>query len=57
MHPDKESCNLCIQSLTGIDTYLGESTLSKLILGPFEKGSTLKSKDLFPLGTNSFVLE
>ena len=29
----------------------------KIVLPPFRKGSTLKGKNLLPLGANSFLLE
>ena len=34
-----------------------ETTLTKYIFLPFEKGSSLKEKNLLPLGANSFLLE
>ena len=34
-----------------------EETLTKLILLPSEKGSTLKGKNLLPKGANSFLLK
>ena len=39
------------------DTLWGEVTLSKLFSFPYEKESTLKEKNLLPLGANSFLLE
>ena len=44
-------------SLRGMDTLSGVATLSKLFCLPSEKGSTLKGKNLLPLGANSFLLE
>ena len=35
--------------------FLGEATLSELFLP--QKGSTLKGKNLLPMGANSFLLE
>ena len=31
--------------------------MSKLFFSPSEKGSTLKGKNLLPMGANSFLLE
>ena len=36
---------------------LGETALSKSFCLPSEKGSTLKGKNLLPMGVNSFLLE
>ena len=41
----------------GMDTLSGEVTLSKVFCLPSEKGSTLKGKNLLPVGANSFLLE
>ena len=49
-----------LKYLRGSDAVLGggvQATLSKLFSLPSEKGSTLKGKNLFPFGTNSFLLE
>ena len=43
--------------LRGIDIFSREITLSNLILSSSEKGSTLKGKNLLPVGANSFLLE
>ena len=40
-----------------IGTFSREATLSKLFCLLFEKGSTLKGKNLLPMGANSFLLE
>ena len=40
-----------------MNTLSRETTLSKLILLPSEKGSSLKGKNLLPLGANSILLE
>ena len=40
-----------------MDTLSREKTLSKQFYLPSEKGSTLKGKNLLPLGANSFLLE
>ena len=48
-------CKLII--LSGMDTLSGEATLWTMSLPPFLKGSTLKGKNLLPLGVNSFLLE
>ena len=45
-----------IYSLTEMDTPSREGTV-KLFCFPSEKGSTLKGKNLLPLGANSFLLE
>ena len=42
------------KSKTRIDTHSGEATV-KIVLLPSEKGSTLKGKNLLPLGVNSFL--
>ena len=42
--------------LREIDTLSRETTLLKHFL-PFEKGSTLKGKNLLPVGANYFLLE
>ena len=41
----------------GMDTFSEEATPSKLFCIPSEKGSTLKGKNLLPMGANSFLLE
>ena len=38
-------------------TLSGETTESKLICFPSEKGSSVKGNNLFPVGTNSFLLK
>ena len=43
--------------LRGIDTLSGKTTLSRWFCLPSEKGSTLKGKNLLPMGANSFLLE
>ena len=40
-----------------IETVLLEITVSKVFCLPSEKGSTLKGKNLLPVGANSFYLE
>ena len=49
--------NLSIACLRGMDTLSWESILFELCCLPFEKGFTLKGKNLLPLGANSFLLE
>ena len=41
--------------LRGIETLSGDATLSSLFLSPSEKWSTLRGKNLLPLGANSFL--
>ena len=49
--------NLCLAVLLrGVDTVSGETTWSKLFCLPSEKWSTLKEKNLLPLGANSYLL-
>ena len=43
--------------LRGMDTLSGEITLSNGFRFLFEKGSTLKGKNLLPLGANSLLSE
>ena len=43
-------------SLRGINAFSRETTLSS-DFSPTENGSTLKGKNLLPLGANSFLLE
>ena len=40
--------------LRGMNTLSGETTLSKLFCLPSEKGSTLKGKNLLPIGSKFF---
>ena len=44
-------------TLTGTHTLSRATALSKLLSLPSEKGSSLKGKNLLPLGANSFLLE
>ena len=39
-----------------MDTLSGETTI-RIDFSPTEKGSTLKGKNLLPVGANSFLLE
>ena len=43
-------------SLWGIDILLWEATLSKLICIHSEKGTTLKGKNLLPMGAHSILV-
>ena len=43
--------------LNSIDTLIREATLSNCFCLPSEMGSTLKGKNLLPLGPDSFLLE
>ena len=52
----KLSC-MCNIHLRETDALSGKATLSKIVFLPSEKGSTLKGKNLLPLGANSFLLE
>ena len=49
-----------VQKLRGMDTFMGGSSV-KIDFSPFQKGSTLKGKNLLPfpfgVGANSFLLE
>ena len=49
-------CNNSIH-LRGIDGLYRVINPSKLFLSPYEKGSTLKGKNLLPVGENSFFFE
>ena len=39
-----------------MDIFSWEATLSELLCFPSDKGSTLKEKNLLPVGANSFLL-
>ena len=53
-----EKISICVDDLRGIDTLSGETALTKCFFYlPSEMGSTLKGKNLLPLGANSFLVE
>ena len=46
-----------VRILREMDTLLGEETQTKLFYFPSENGSTLKGKNLLPMGANAFLSE